>query len=132
MTGSPARPGFTGHCSWITETADGSLSLPRLGLPDQVAAGAAVVQRQLRAATDGVADVGDLGRLNDPGRDQLHALVGGEAEAGVEQALAEDLGAGGCERLLDDRRVDRPPAAGGALPLPPAHGVHDPPCDPEE
>ena len=32
--------------------------------------------------------MGDLGRLDDPGRDQLDAVVGAEAEAGVEQALA--------------------------------------------
>src|SRR3954453_9100626 len=54
-----------------------------LGRADQVAAGAAIVQHQLRPPGDGVASVGDLGRLDDPGRDQLDAVVGAEAGAGV-------------------------------------------------
>ena len=32
--------------------------------------------------------MGDRGRLDDPRRDQLDAVVGAEAEAGIEQALA--------------------------------------------
>ena len=52
--------------------------------------------------------------------------------AGVEHAPAHDIGTGRRERLLDDLRVDRPFAAGEALPLPPAHGVDDPTGDPEE
>src|SRR3954463_15565394 len=64
------------------------LSLLPLGRSDQVAAGAAIVQHQLRRPGDGVANVGDLGRLDDPRRDQLDAVVGAESEAGVEQALA--------------------------------------------
>ena len=60
----------------------------RLGRSDQVAAGAAIVQHQLRPPGDCVANVSDLGRLDDPSRDQLDAVVGAEAEAWVEQALA--------------------------------------------
>src|SRR5512132_3665612 len=65
-----------------------SSSLPRLGGSDQVAAGAPVVERQLRAPREGVADVGELRRLDHPGRDELDALAGAEAEAGIEQTLA--------------------------------------------
>src|SRR5262245_22314670 len=75
--------------SWPISPAPGLHAWRSTGprFADQLTAGAAIVQLERRPPADGVADVGDLGRLDDAGRHQLDALVRTETEAGVEQAL---------------------------------------------